>query len=356
MKTLLIIITAVLLCTNVSAQEIIPYSGAEKNLENRWQWASEKANQTNENKYWIVYTFERLMNQNSYIGSFNRHYKDETKLGELLYPNAPKDYFESLNYLDHNTSKAKVKKELALLFRIRKGKIIDTQISTIDLPFQFEKLPIYWLGIAEEQESIKLIIRKYDQIKDPEAKESLVSAAGMHKNAPQSFDFLKEIIENEKDSELREDAVFWIGHLDDKKAIPLLINIAKNDRSEDVAEKAVFSLHNIESDTAVDALIDLAKNLRNGDVREKAIFWVGQLASKKAEAALNDIVYSDEETEIQEKAVFALSQLDDGRGVTKLIKIAKTHPNKAVRKKAIFWLGQSEDDRALDALIEMVQK
>jgi len=355
MKTLLAIISIGLLFTSLQAQDITTYSGQEKALEQRWNWAIEEADKKDLNKYWIVYTFEHLMNQNSYIGHFSRNHKNKVKLGEILYPGSPKDYFESMNYHGNVKNAKKINKEIAVLFSFRKDKIIESKISTIDMHFDLGKKPVLWLGLASEEESIKLITGEYSKIEDPEAKESLISAAGMHKNVSQSFDFLKEIIENEKDNELREDAVFWFGQLNNPKAIPFLKMIATNDRNEDVAEKAVFALYNIESEESIDAIIELTKKAGNHDVREKAIFWLGQIAGKKAAEALDDIVYSDEETDIQKKAVFAISQLDHGKGVPKLIKIAKTHPNPQIRKKAIFWLGESEDDRALDALIEMVQ-
>ncbi len=342
-----------LFCTNLYSQELIPYAGPDKSLQTGWQWAKEKAANQNFDNYWIVYTIEHLMSENSYVGHFNRHSKNDVKLGELLYPGSPKDYFESINY---RGSVKKINKELAILFKFQENEIIEVEISTIDMHFDLENKAILWLGLTSEEESIKLISEKYETIENPEAKESLISAAGMHKNVTQSFDFLKSIIENEKDSELREDAVFWFGQLDNPKAIPVLKKIATSDLDEDVAEKAVFALYEMNTEQAIDVLIDLAKNLKNSEVRENAIFWLGQLASKKAAQALNDIVYSDEETDIQNKAVFAISQLDDGKGIPKLIKVAKTHPNKQVRKKAIFWLGESEDDRALNALIEMVQK
>jgi HEAT repeat protein len=420
MKTFWIVISTIVLLTSLQAQELLSYSGDSKALSERWQWAVEKADKAGYSEYWVAYTFEHLMSANSYVGNFSRYHKDDVKLGELLYPGSPKDYFESLNYQGNTKDAKKVNKELAILFRFKKDKIIESEISTIDMYFDLENKPVLWLGLSGEEESIQLIIEKYENIGNPEAKESLISAAGMHKKVSQSFDFLKGIIENEKDNELREDAVFWLGQLDNPKAIPFLKKIALNDRNEDVAEKAVFSLYNIKSEQTLDVLmdlaknvknsevrekaifwlgqlenpetipflkdiamndpnedvaekavfalydmksekttdilIDLAKNVKNREVREKAIFWLGQLAGKKAVIALDDIVYSDEETDIQKKAVFALSQLDNGKGVPKLIKIAKTHPNPQIRKKAIFWLGESEDDRALDALIDMVQK
>jgi HEAT repeat protein len=242
-----------------------------------------------------------------------------------------------------------------VIFEIENNSISLVDMSTIDLHFKLKNLPVLWLGITTEQQSIKKIIDAYYKVPSSDAKETLISAAGMHKSVDQSFNFLKEIIESDENGELKEDAVFWIGHIENPRVIPFLKEVAFSDFDEDVAEEAVFSLHNIDTDESLDAVVYLTKKTK-GDVREKAIFWLGQLAGKKAIESLGEIVFSEDETDIQKQAVFALSQLDDGQGIPKLINIANTHPNPEIRKNSIFWLGESDDDRALDALIEMVKK
>jgi len=351
-----IFLTIFLFCSFILAQDVITYSGNETDLAKRWDWAEKKAQQLNIENYWVVYTFERLMPENNTIGHY--YHSGESsgkKLAELLYPNRPIDYIMSLKGHYKSNSTKKVQKEIALLHKIENNSVTEVDMSTIDLHFRLKGLPVLWLGITNEQQSIHRIIDTYNNVKSEDTKETLISAVGMHKSVDESYNFLKEVINSDENGELREDAVFWIGHIGNPKVIPLLKETALSDHDEDVAEKAVFSLHNMDTDEALDAVIFLTQKAK-GDVREKAIFWLGQLAGKKAIESLEDIVFSEDETDIQKQAVFALSQLDDDRGIPKLIKIANEHPNPKIRKNAIFWLGESGDDRALDALIKMVKK
>jgi HEAT repeats len=350
------LIFAILFVIAVShAQEVISYSGNEKTLKARWNWAIEKAKQSEIENYWIVYTFQRLMPQNSTIGNYYSGADDGKKLLQILYPDRPFDYIESLKGASDNRSSKEVNKEVALLFEMENDQVSNTDMSTIDIHFKLKGKPIIWLGLTAENESMTHLSGIYNLVKFNDSKETIIAAAGMHNMVSESFNFLKKVIETEKSADLREEAVFWIGHTENKLVVPFLKETAMSDSNEDVAEKAVFSLHNINNDESVDAVIFLAKEARD-EVRKKAIFWLGQLAGKKAIESLGDIVFSDEETDIQKQAVFALSQLDEGQGISKLIKIANTHPNPKIRKNAIFWLGESDDERALDALIDMAKK
>jgi len=350
-----VLFTFLLIYSATYAQDVINYNGNEQTLAARWTWAVEKAGQTGLKNYWIVYTFQRLMPENSIIGPYYNGDKKGKKLEQILYPGRPVDYIESLKGEASMRSSKKVNKEVALLFDMSGDQISDTDISTIDLYFKLQGKPLIWLGQFKEKESMNYISHIYKTAKSEDARETLITAAGMHSTVSESFTFLKDIIENDSNNDLRENAVFWIGQTENLQVIPYLKEIALSDRDDDVAEKAVFSIYNSDKNGALDAVIFLAQQAR-GEIRKKAVFWIGQMAGKKALESLGDIVFSEEETDIQKQAVFALSQLDDNQGIPKLIKIAKTHPNPKIRKNAIFWLGESSDDRALDALIDMAKK
>lgn len=83
------------------------------------------------------------------------------------------------------------------------------------------------------------------------------------------------------------------------------------------------------------------------NVRRDAVFWLGQAAGKAATAGLAQLAGADTvDRSVREAAVFALSQQHDA-AVPELIHIAQTNRDPAIRKRAIFWLGQSNDPRAL---------
>lgn len=104
----------------------------------------------------------------------------------------------------------------------------------------------------------------------------------------------------------------------------------------------------------VPELIGLARNHPSSDVRKDAIFWLGQRAGEKAAGELRRAVDEDPEDEVRERAVFAISQLPADRSVPILTDLVKNHKRPAVRKRAMFWLAQTDDPRALDVIAEIL--
>ncbi|HMV49578.1 MAG TPA: HEAT repeat domain-containing protein [Blastocatellia bacterium] len=110
-------------------------------------------------------------------------------------------------------------------------------------------------------------------------------------------------------------------------------------------------------DEAVNYLIQLATNEKDVEVKKQAIFWLGQKAGERSLKALGDTVNSnDADTEVQKQAVFAISQRPKDEAVPLLINIAKTHAKAEVRKQAIFWLGQTGDERAVAFFKELLSQ
>jgi HEAT repeats len=92
------------------------------------------------------------------------------------------------------------------------------------------------------------------------------------------------------------------------------------------------------------------------DVRRDAVFWLGQAAEAAVVPALDSIVADPRgEREIRKHAVFALSQRPPDESVPALIHVARTHPDPELRRTALFWLAQSEDPRALAVFEEILR-
>jgi hypothetical protein len=115
---------------------------------------------------------------------------------------------------------------------------------------------------------------------------------------------------------------------------------------------AAISLH--EHPRVVPLLVDLARHDASTQVRRDALFWLGQKAGEKAAAELRRAVDEDPNEDVKEHAVFAISQLPRERSVPMLIELVKTHKSRAVRKRAMFWLAQTNDPRALDLIEEIL--
>ncbi|MCX6567599.1 MAG: HEAT repeat domain-containing protein [Candidatus Aminicenantes bacterium] len=322
--------------------------------------------------FWAGYSIERLMGERSHIGSYTvgGSGRDLT-IAEVLAgansaaaPSAAGDDLQgaaraALDEIDrHGKPEKKVLKDLGVFFKYERGKtpvLADVSISNLDLAFDFEGAPLFWLGKVPEDQSLTLIKTLYGRNRGSKVREGLVAAAGCHGTPRLVVPFLETVLTGDGPDDLRKDAAFWIGQQNDPDGLRLLVRTARGDRSEEVREGAVFSISQVELPEAVDEIITLARSAEAHDVRKQAVFWLGQMASEKSGKALVELARTDGEIEIQEQAVFALSQLPDNQGVDALIKLAKTHPDPRVRKKAVFWLGECDDPRALETLIAIIK-
>ena len=66
-------------------------------------------------------------------------------------------------------------------------------------------------------------------------------------------------------------------------------------------------------DHGIDTLIDLARNDSASNVRGQALFWLGQKAGARAVRTLGRAVDGDPDHDVRIKAVFAISQLPKDR-------------------------------------------
>jgi HEAT repeat protein len=350
-------------------------------LDARWAWAIKTTNELKgKTDFYIGYSIQRMMGEHSHIGSWSDEHSDKKTLYEIVYGKEPPTSKSSLwkksvselarmvleDTKKHKEPEKKVSKDVAVLFRFNSQKkspvdLQDIKVSNLDLWVKFDNCPLFWLGKAENKESINLLERIFnetDKTASTRIKERIVMAVGIHgdSTALQAIDFLEKVLKSKGPDKVREQAAFWLGQQQHVKAVNILMDTAVNDSSRNVRKKAVFGLYLINLDEADDALIQLAKHGKDREVRKKAIFWLGRKAVKRTAEVLTDVVNEDKDAEIQKAAVFALSQLPHKQGVPQLIKIAKTHKSLTIRKKAIFWLSQSEDPRALDTIIEIVER
>ena len=125
-------------------------------------------------------------------------------------------------------------------------------------------------------------------------------------------------------------------------------------RGNEREEKFIVAIAMHDHPRTVPELIQLARNHKDSDVRRQAIFWLGQKAGDKAAGELRRAVDEDPDDDVRQHAVFAISQLPPERSVPLLIELVKTHKRPAIRKRAMFWLAQTGDQRALDLIEEIL--
>ncbi|HEX6283395.1 MAG TPA: HEAT repeat domain-containing protein [Pyrinomonadaceae bacterium] len=276
------------------------------------------------------------------------------------------------------------------------------------------------IGESPDRGTMTTIKTLYDEVKDPEIRRSVISAAGNSDEEALAFPFLLNIAKNEADWESRRTAVRQLGHFKRDDAADELIKIYSSETHNEVKKSAVRALGETKSAKAQARLMEIARTDNNPDLRKQAIRVLGQ----RGEAAVDDLLRlfdseqapdvrravlqslaetkstrvedklfevargndpvdvrrqairllgervskrsfdflsataqsNDANAEVQVQAVRAISERRTEESVPILIKIARTHPNQMVRKQAIRSLGESGDPRAIDFFKEVLTK
>lgn len=400
----------VLFVTGVSAlsQEVLREPIEHRSLAQRLDWAKStaKTNPKLLNGYWIGYSIEKYMHEDSQIGWSGRSDKDIPTLKEILLGvgrttdevvqerkilNAVQKELQSAS--TGKKEKQKVLKQVAILFSYPSAdaNITDfdkVNMSTSDCLVDLEGRPLLWLGQVEDAQSIPFLDKMFEDSRQEKCKRGLMAAVSAHETKslvisclhkyvkndnvklrcqavfwlaqqdhPDVFDILKDIVRNDVSSKVRKDSVFWLGQkAKTDEMIKIIETAAMEDSAREVRKQAVFALSQAPDERGVDSLIKIAHSQKDPATQKEAIFWLGQKASNKAKESLTDIVFDPKTTEIHEQVVFAISRWPKDQSIPALSKISKNHPNPDIRKKAIFWLGQTGDPRAVDTLAEIVKK
>ena len=365
----------------LSAQ-VVHHPRSSDRLNDRWDWAQNEAAQLKlKQGFWIGYSIKRMMNENYYISTsgqhsfygsfpFSRSLRGET-LNKILFGKDSLTVLsdeEQIQLAAENALSAmensgrpqkKILKDVGILYKFGPGasKSFDTvRLNNLSVPFDTEKLPVIWLGSADETQSVSFLSRHYEISNIENLKKRILSAIGFHGDSGIVVPFLEKVIKSGDSEELRGRAASELGDQESERALEILAQTAKKDRSLYVRKRAISGLEDLALPAATDVLIDIARTSDNTEIRKRAISCLADKASQKAVEALSDFAYEDDDTEIQKRALYALEDLPHNEGIPYLIKIALSHPKSVIRKSAIHCLGDSGDPRALDTLVEILKK
>ena len=395
---------------HVRAHEVLHVPTEHQSLAQRLEWAKSMVKESQfPNGYWIGYSIERYMYEDSHIGWRGRDSRDLPTLNELLLGKgwAGPDVARERDILagvqralkpdsTDKIQRQKVQKEVAILFRYPVPHANTTDfdkvlMSTLDCSVDLKSLPLVWLGTVKETESIPFLDELYESSQWEQCKRALMAAVALHETKNRvipclqkyviqegntdlrcqatfwlaqqdhrdAFDILKNVAQDDASSEVRKKAVFWIG----QKArttdlIQCLEKVAHKDPVRDVRKQAVFALSQAPDGRGAEALKRIAGTAKDATTRKEAVFWLGnKTPSDDLVQFLETVIQKDPAQEVQECALHALAQATQNKGIPALINIAKSHPDKAIRKKAVFWIGQkATSEQSIRCLETVAQK
>jgi hypothetical protein len=354
------------LAAALSGSQVIRHATQSGPLAERAAWASREAGASPSGAargYWVGYSIRRLMGERSQFcmhGDFASN--GEPTLDELIYGHRTLVERRAANAVPlsggDGRPERKVFKEVALLLLYDSPAAKKpSAVSASNLVFSVSLggRPLYWLGPAEDGESVRFLQGFFAAADPEEFRSSVVRAIALHRRPDLVVPFLERIVAGREPEAIRADAAAFLGDQPDPRALEILKRTASSDASPEVRESAVAGLVELELPGAADALIDFARRGRDEDVRREAIRGLAEKAIAAAISTLEQLAYEDKNVEIRKDAIEALADLPDKTGLPYVIKAAKTHPDREARIAAIEALGEFHDPAAQKALIEIIK-
>jgi len=231
----------------------------------------------------------------------------------------------------------------------------DIRVSNLNLPFDLEALPLVWVGMAADAESLSYLLPLYARAAAEDDKRSLLWAIGLHRNSAAVVPFIERVLAGKESEEIRAEAAACLGEQNEPRALELLLKTIKADSSQEVREQAVNALVEMELPAASDALISFALNGTDRRIREEAVHGLAEKATPATIKALVEISSGDKDPEIREEAIHALADLPGRGGFPRLVSLVKTHPDADVRKEAVEAIGDMGGAEAVKFLTELAK-
>ncbi|MBI2214760.1 MAG: HEAT repeat domain-containing protein [Acidobacteria bacterium] len=247
---------------------------------------------------------------------------------------------------------------VSIYLRADAGRIGEVRAFSPDCPVDAGGPELVRLGEIDAQASVRYLSRLVDEIPASKASrgnaDEVIAAIAMHR-ASNVVPALAEIVESDRDEELRGQAAFWLGMKGGVEARVTLERIIDSVPLDELREQAIAGIAQDESREATALLIRMARDHGIADVRKKSLFWLGQRAGEAVAGELERAA-DDPDQEVREMAVFSISQLPREQSIPRLLELARSHRNPGVREQAFLWLGQSGDPRALDLFEEILTR
>ncbi len=147
---------------------------------------------------------------------------------------------------------------------------------------------IFWLGQRGDEVSIEVLRSLYADLESDELREKILFSVAQSGSEEAADWLLDRALDSSESTELRKNAVFWLG----QAGAPAgrLLEIYEELDDLEVREHVIFALSQSDSEAALDALLRIARTEENTELRQRAVFWLGQKDDPRVQELLLEII------------------------------------------------------------------
>jgi HEAT repeat protein len=207
---------------------------------------------------------------------------------------------------------------------------------------------VYWLGQVGGETAFLAGLVR-NEAEEKKLRRSAAYAIGQsHDRGAMST--IQSLYDSVKIVEIRQGLINAAGDSDEKQpAFAFLLSIAKTDPDWDLRRTAVRNLGHFQREDAVDELLKIFSSDTNLDIKRTALRALAETKSPRAQARLLEIAKTDNNPELRKQAIRAMSERGEA-AVDDLIKIFDAEPSQDVRRNALQALSEIQSQRVEDKL------
>jgi len=156
-------------------------------------------------------------------------------------------------------------------------------------PKELREKAIFWIGQSEEAGGSHYLMDLYGRLQDPDLKEKAIFGIAQGGGAEARTWLLARAMDPRESVDLRKNALFWAGQegaLDQSDLARLYTSF----EDPELKGQVIFAASQEDQKGAVDFLMNVAKTEKDKDLRQKAIFWLGQSNDPRVAEFLLDLI------------------------------------------------------------------
>ncbi|HET9477990.1 MAG TPA: HEAT repeat domain-containing protein [Pyrinomonadaceae bacterium] len=212
---------------------------------------------------------------------------------------------------------------------------------------------VYWMGQTGGEQVFLASLVRNDT-EDRKLRRSAAHAIGQSHDRG-TMATLQSLYQDVKDPEIRRSVIAAAGSSDEEQpAFTFLLGVAKTDADWESRRTAVRQLGHFQREDAAGELIKIYGSDANIEVKKAALRSLSETKSPKALARLLEIARSDANGELRKQAIRVLGQRGEAV-VDDLLKIFDTERMPDVRRAALHSLSQIKSTRVEDKLFEIAR-
>jgi HEAT repeat protein len=212
---------------------------------------------------------------------------------------------------------------------------------------------VYWMGQTGGEMSFLAALVR-NESEEKKLRRSAAHAIGeSHDRGTMAT--LKSLYDEVKDREIRRGIISAAANSDEEAvAFPFLLNIAKTDADAEARRAAVRQLGEFKRDEVTDELTRIYTSDPHADVKKAALRSLAETKTAKAQARLMEIARNDTNAELRKQAIRVLGERGEA-AVDDLLRLFDVEQVPDVRRAVLQSLSETKSPRVEEKLFEVAR-